>query len=264
MPIQHITELFALDGPKFIAEAYRNLLQHDPDLQGMNYYLGRLAQGHSKDSVILQLSQSAECRPHHEILGLEALIKTERRAQHWFWGWVIRSTRTKREIQLLREALAAEQSKANKIEDKPIMTRDSVRLAYLSVLGREPENEKVVNQYLQCTSDVGTLYQILLSSDEYNWQIKKGLNAEVVKQAYIMILGREPETEKVVNDCIQIGDREALYLRLLSSEEFRQRLKKNSDSKRVGSPNIDQLTPHVMRIYQALDNKIQQTRKGGN
>ena len=35
MRIQHIIELFALEGRDFITEAYRNLLDREPDLQGM-------------------------------------------------------------------------------------------------------------------------------------------------------------------------------------------------------------------------------------
>ena len=86
MPIQNITELFALDGRKFVTEAYRNLLNREPDIQGMAYYLGRLAQGHGKDGVIVQLAKSPECKPHDQIEGLKQLIEDRRRAQHWFWG----------------------------------------------------------------------------------------------------------------------------------------------------------------------------------
>jgi hypothetical protein len=85
MRIQHITELFALDGPDFVIEAYRSLLQREPDPHGLAYYLGRLAQGHGKASVIYQLTKSSDCRPHHDIQGLEALIKNEKRSQHWLF-----------------------------------------------------------------------------------------------------------------------------------------------------------------------------------
>lgn len=86
MSIQHITELFALDGREFVTEAYRNLLNREPDVHGMAYYLGRLAQGRGKAAVIAQLAKSPECKPHDEIKGLKRLIKDERHAKHWFWG----------------------------------------------------------------------------------------------------------------------------------------------------------------------------------
>jgi len=83
MHIQHITELFALNGGAFITEAYRNLLKREPDEHGMVYYLGRLAQGHSKETVIAQLARSNECRPHHEIVGLKQLIREDRFTKSW-------------------------------------------------------------------------------------------------------------------------------------------------------------------------------------
>lgn len=99
MAIQHITEIFTLDGPDFIIAAYLNLLQREPDPHGLAYYLGRLDQGHSKTDVIFQLSQSKECRPHDEIEGLRKLISTERRAQHWLWQQIDRRARLERKQQ---------------------------------------------------------------------------------------------------------------------------------------------------------------------
>jgi hypothetical protein len=86
MRAQHITELFALDGHEFVTEAYRHLLQREPDAHGMAYYLGRLAQGHGKSSVITQLARAPEYRPRDEIKGLKQLISGEHRARHWFFG----------------------------------------------------------------------------------------------------------------------------------------------------------------------------------
>jgi len=86
MIIHHITELFSRDGREFVIECYRNLLRREPDERGLNYYLGRLAEGHGKASVIAQLALSTECRPHDQINGLKNLIANERRTQHWFFG----------------------------------------------------------------------------------------------------------------------------------------------------------------------------------
>jgi len=96
MTIKHITELFYLDGREFLIECYRNLLLREPDERGLDYYLGRLAQGHSKRSVIAQLAKSPECRPHDEIRGLKQLIADEQYAQHWFWRFFTRSIKPKK------------------------------------------------------------------------------------------------------------------------------------------------------------------------
>lgn len=106
MPIQHITEIFAFEGRIFITEAYRNLLNREPDNHGMAYYLGRLAQGYGKASVIAQLAQSTESRPWGEIKGLKKLIADERRGQHWFWGWFGHRNRIERILQSSLEAVA--------------------------------------------------------------------------------------------------------------------------------------------------------------
>lgn len=78
MKIQHITELFSFDGERFVEIAYENLLRRPVDEQGMRYYLGRLALGHSRQSILLQLAQSPELRDITHIQGLPQLIKQER------------------------------------------------------------------------------------------------------------------------------------------------------------------------------------------
>ncbi|MBE7565877.1 glycosyltransferase [Acidithiobacillus sp. HP-11] len=100
MTIQHINELFALDGRLFVTEAYRILLKREPDEGGINYYLGRLARGYSKAAVIAQLAKSTECRPVDEIDGLKELIANEGRAQHWFWGLFGQRLRLERNLQI--------------------------------------------------------------------------------------------------------------------------------------------------------------------
>jgi hypothetical protein len=71
MTIKNIEELFVHDGRDFVTEAYLNLLKREPDEHGLMYYLGRLAQGHSKSEVIAQLAQSPECCPHDDINGIK-------------------------------------------------------------------------------------------------------------------------------------------------------------------------------------------------
>lgn len=255
MSIQNINELFALDGPQFIAEAYLNLLQHEPDTQGMAYYLGRLAQGHSKESVIFQLAQSPDCRPHQDILGLEALVKAQRRTKHWFWGRVDRIARMERKIQELRLALATQQS----AETSTTLPRETIRQAYLAVLGREPESETVISLHAQVGS-VEALYQGLLSSEEYNRRVVRGATAnqttmEMVRQAYLAVLGREPESESVINEHMQLGDAEIIYKSLLSSEEYKLKLKEGSSFALLTSNNANdeiELTPRAEQIYNEL------------
>ena len=106
MRIQHITELFVLDGRTFVTEAYRNLFNREPDAHGLAYYLGRLAMGYGKSSVIVQLAKSPDCIPHNEISGLKEIIADEKRANHWLWGALLRRSRFERSIQSALTAIS--------------------------------------------------------------------------------------------------------------------------------------------------------------
>ena len=191
MPIQHVYELFSLDGRAFITEAYRNLLGREPDPHGMAYYLGRLAMGYGKASVIADLAQSAESRPHREIIGLNKLIVNERRANHWLWG---RFSGRQRQKNLLREGViqglariaTIMESLTERMEDhrtfaisnqshaatkeQYLLSPDDVRAAYREILGREPENDQVIAHHAKCKS-ADALRQSLLESEEFQYRI---------------------------------------------------------------------------------------------
>lgn len=87
MVIKNIEELFVYDGRDFVTEAYRNLLEREPDEHGLMYYLGRMAQGHNKANVIVQIAKSSECRNWDDIVGLKKLAIDVQRSNSWFWRW---------------------------------------------------------------------------------------------------------------------------------------------------------------------------------
>lgn len=94
MPIQHIYELFVLDGQDFVKEAYRNLLNREPDEHGMAYYLARLAMGDSKTSIVAQKTRSQEYKAYdREIKGLKKLINEESRKRNQMVAWFRRRGR---------------------------------------------------------------------------------------------------------------------------------------------------------------------------
>ena len=174
MSVLNITELFALDDDTlFITESYRNLLQRDPDDQGMAYYLGRLALGYSKESVINQLAQSRECRPHQEILGLEDLVKKESRAQHWFWGLAIRITRMKNRTRVLQIDLA--KNKNSLAKSGCALKAEHIQEAYRLVLERDAESEAIINGPAT-HGTIENLYRSLLASEEFREKLIKSLN----------------------------------------------------------------------------------------
>jgi hypothetical protein len=171
MTIQHIDELFVLDGADFVSAAYRTLLGREPDPHGLTFYLGRLARGYDKAEIIVNLSTAPEARNVSSIRGVDHLIAEHRRSQHWFWGWFGRSRRIERSIrqiaqasahvhasiQQLSKALHARQENLQHMAPAPLqhgaatqaivvqrLSADEVRQAFIDVLGREPENSDVI------------------------------------------------------------------------------------------------------------------------
>lgn len=209
MPIQNITELFALDGNVFIAEAYRNLLKREPDEHGMAYYLGRLAQGYSKAAVIAQLAQSPECRPLDEIKGLKKLVAEERRARHWLWGLFGRRQRLEKKWQMGLNALALHNQQWALLHD---------------ALGKQAQILGQIAQQIEANTQHIANWQAKAFSQEKVEEDAPRLSPETVRQCYMDILGREPENEEVIKHHARLPSREALQEQMINSEEFQQKL----------------------------------------
>lgn len=73
--VQHVTELFAFDGYQFIEICYKTFLHRTPDEAGARYYLGRLALGFDKASVLSQIIESPEAVDPYRIRGVIELSK---------------------------------------------------------------------------------------------------------------------------------------------------------------------------------------------
>ena len=196
---QHIYELFIFDDREFINVAYRTLLGRAPDSNGMNYYLGRLRMGYGKASIIVQLANSSEERPHGNIKGLVNLIKEEQRANHWFWGIFTRNSRLERTLHQVTQATISVRASMNELSKKldaiqqnlhhieqrqflasqsaeqhsatPVtivqhLSEGDVRQAFTEVLGRLPENEQVTENHAHF-ANISELKRALMHSDEF-------------------------------------------------------------------------------------------------
>jgi hypothetical protein len=209
MPIQNITELFSLDGRDFITESYRNLLQRDPDSNGMAYYLGRLSMGYGKARVIVQLAKSAECRPHEQISGLKRLIQEYNITNHWLWGWFGRHTRMHMALQSSVTALARIEQRMGEIHH--------------AINAQSQQMENQVRQHAEFLCGIESLVQQTMG-DRATENEQPHLSAETVRQVFHEILGREPENDDVIHHHAKLGTSEALREELLNSGEFRARL----------------------------------------
>ena len=200
MPIQHVYELFALDGQAFVRESYRNLLNREPDEHGMAYYLGRLAAGYGKASIIVQLAESKESRPHHEIIGLEKLIKAEKHMNHWLLGLF---GRWRRQERLLREGVQG-------------VTRVTLRMGEVnSTLCLLPQRMDVLAERME------HLQSLYISNQQ---PAGSTLSADEVRAAFRDILGREPENDQIIALHANHESIEDLRQNLLESEEFKSRV----------------------------------------
>ena len=213
MPIQNITELFSLDGRAFVTEAYRNLLQREPDPNGMAYYLGRLSMGYGKARVIVQLAKSAECRPHEQIHGLKRLIQEHNNASHWLWGWFGRHTRMHMALQSSVTALA-------RIEQRVEGVHHAINAQSQKM---EKQMENLVRQHTESLCDIKSLMQQTMGNLAAENEQPR-LPDETVRQVFREVLGREPENDDIIHHHAKLGTSEALREGLLNSEEFRARL----------------------------------------
>lgn len=211
MPIQHIAELFVFEGQEFVTETYRCLLRREPDKHGLAYYLGRLAMGYEKTAVIAQLAQSPECEPLDEIKGLKKLIADERRAQHWFWGLFAKRQRIERDLQRDAHVIALQQQSISLQEALNQQTQT------IGLIARQIEisAQRIVNVQTS-TSGQG---QTHTHTDTAR------LSADTVRQQFITILGRAPESETVIKHHAKLPSVQALRESLLNSEEFQTRVR---------------------------------------
>lgn len=86
-----IDELLALNDQQFIKCAYRTLLNREPDVEGMNYYLSRFRAGFKKIQIIWQLKNSTEGRSQKvELPGLDIALKKYRQSKLPIVGWWVR------------------------------------------------------------------------------------------------------------------------------------------------------------------------------
>jgi len=198
MAIENIYELFILDSETFVVEAYRCLLGRDPDEHGLAYYLGRLAVGYSKEEVVTQLALSTECKQFDKVQGLKSLVNQVRKSNHWLWGRFGRASRLERTIRSIGMEQAAHRQ---------------------NVIGLIPI----------CTS----LQEIILKLSEYvrEMSVKLShegsadhrLSREDVCNAFLDVLGREPENEEVVAHHARLPTLEALRIALMESREYRSK-----------------------------------------
>lgn len=207
MKIKNVVELFAFDGREFVEAVYMNLLNRMPDENGLLYYLGRLNQGYGKASVIAQIANSPEYKPHSEIVGLNRLLRNQKRANHWFWKFFVRH-KPEKYCEMNLSYLSMLVGIAKQMQTIKQDYRHQIELMESIV--------NILNTQLELTRD-----NFKIISNESHRDNNELIDAGVVRQAYLAVLGREPESEEAVMYHSKCGSIEALIDTLLQSEEFK-------------------------------------------
>ncbi|MCA3506544.1 MAG: FkbM family methyltransferase [Rhodobacter sp.] len=103
-----------------------------------------------------------------------------------------------------------------------MLERDQVIWAYQELLGREPENQLVIEQK-RYAQDLGALVREIVESREYLFNSRRKITAADVAWGYHEFLGREPESDAVLAAGVASGSLGNLIRNLLGSDEFRIR-----------------------------------------
>ncbi len=222
--VQNITELFSLSDVEFVIEAYRNLLGREPDEHGLRYYLGRLARGYSRESVIAQLVDAPDAKHPEQIKGLPKLLKTHAWRKTWF-GWIF-------------SAVIG--------EPKSWMRMWLHQLSGIAfVLGQMRHAQEAGTRRLEDVSTqlvaIGERLDALQQYDNGRFLPSMplagssvALSREDVIRAYRKILGRNPESETAIQECRRSSTIEELEQTLRRSTEYRSRTENlNTDARRA-------------------------------
>lgn len=228
------------DIDRIIWRAYREILQQDPDSEGLHYYSSRMRDyGWTEKEVRDDLWKSHEYGRHGTHMTRKEAERIVRRAyldvlgrepdpnsrpwvdkvlyENWTEQYLVRELRNSDEY---RHRGRMTQAEAERI----------VRDSYREVLGREPDpgSRGWVGKVLYDRWTKQDVVQALINSDEYRRRspMKQEEAERIVRRAYLDVLGREPDpgsrgwVEKVLKDHWTADD---VVRALRDSEEYRRR-----------------------------------------
>ncbi|MDA8245679.1 glycosyltransferase family 9 protein [Acidithiobacillus sp.] len=270
MRIQHVYELFALDGQTFITEVYRNLLKREPDEHGMAYYLGRLAMGDSKASIITQIVRSQEFGScGQEVKGLKKLVTDESLSRYWILGWFINRRRANKALLSSVESIGrisrqteALNNRSDSICISPEMVDNNIRHTIGSSVTGVQTNT--------CTYSEGQTVSTIVHIEDKNIEEGKIVLSDSMISISGFIVG-DIAVEKVL---ISVSNKLALTNYGIPRRDVFEQYKNNPNGINVGySAYIDALAPgdhelvyEITKIGGKKESKIYNitVRKSGN
>jgi hypothetical protein len=173
--------------------------------------------GYDKTAVIAQFAQSPECRPLGEIKGLRELVADERRAHHWFWGLFAQRQRLERALQRATHVIALQQQSTSLQE----------------ALNKQTQTIGLIARQIEIGAQHILNVQASSSGQGQAHTDTARLSVDTVRQLFIAILGRAPESEDVIKSFAKLPSAQALRESLLNSEEFQTRVRELSEYARI-------------------------------
>ncbi len=205
--IQHIDELFAFEGRHFVEVAYQEILKRSADPHGMQLYLGRLARGYDKAEIIVDLVCSKEAGTIPNIPGLKRLIREVRWSRSPVLRWLDRKTRFERALRRLAFTTAEIQGEL----DENIEVHQANLQAFCAL-------NETISTIAQQIKDVGSALEPRVE------QAAQRLTPEEVREAFLDVLGRQPENDDVIAHHANFPGLQHLRITLMQSEEYRNKV----------------------------------------
>lgn len=123
--INNLEELLELESTDFIIGAYQNLLNRQPDSEGLLYYKRRIESGISKIEILIQLKESPEGNKSlTRISGLDKALAKHKKTKHPLIGWFY-----KRKYDETANANLAKSLRASRYAIQELGKNSSLRIA---------------------------------------------------------------------------------------------------------------------------------------
>jgi hypothetical protein len=244
--VQHIDELFVLEDTDFIKTAFEVLLGRVADDQGLRYYRGRLALGVDKAEILADLAKSPEAVKPWKVKGVERLLREQQRRAFWSFPWRINQRQSENTARQTRYSqVIFMRQLAERLSDTSaaiLLDLQDSQEKWNNIMLREASTSpspQTIQKLVERLSDTSAAILLALQDSQEKWNnitlreastspspqtIQKQLPDNLIRQSYLEVLGREPESQQVVDHHAMFENTAMLKKALMNSDEFRTKL----------------------------------------
>ncbi len=221
--------LIGLHSADLVDAAYQGLLGREPDPEGFAAYKEELAGCRDLAGIIRDIAHSDEFRQKSIAERAPDLVRAIYLAllgrepeEEGLVSYAAQVTELDKII-----ALFAEIANSEEFWNKLLAARspDLVRAIYLSLLGREPEEEGLASYAAQVTGldRIAAVFAEIANSEEFWGKLLAARSPGLIRAAFIGLLKREPDPEGLESysrELSENGDLSAILKDIIESKEF--------------------------------------------